>query len=142
MTKNAGEKCAMGKEGGIPGNRNRHLPAFLLLCLADGEAHGGALWNQITAMMPFHLGIESGAVYRVLRELEERGSVTSRWETGGVGPARRLYQMTENGWDELAAWQEDIARRKRNLEVFLQQCESLNRLQSLTKGGEPSGNSD
>ena len=129
----------MGKEEGVPGNRNHHLPAFLLLCLADGEAHGGALWNQIAALLPERFGVDSGAVYRVLRELEERGAVLSRWETGGVGPARRVYRMTENGWDELAVWQEDIARRKSNLEVFLQKYQRLSRPQSLSEGGEAGG---
>lgn len=132
----------MGKAGGVPGNRNRHLPAFLLLCLAEGEAHGGALWSQIAALLPERFGIDSGAVYRVLRELEERGSVLSRWETGSVGPARRVYRMTENGWDELVAWQKDIVLRKGNLEIFLQKYQRLTKPQSLAEGGELSGSAE
>lgn len=110
----------MAKERSVPGKQNRHLPAFLLLFLTEQDAHGGALWNQISAIMPDHWEIDSGAVYRVLRDLEERGCVTSYWNTDDAGPAKRLYHLTETGQRELHLWYEDIKIRKRNLELFIQ----------------------
>lgn len=109
----------MAKERGVPGKQNRHLPAFLLLFLTERDAHGGALWNQISAIMPEHWEIDSGAVYRVLRDLEERGCVSSYWNTDDAGPAKRLYHLTDAGQSELLLWYEDIKIRKRNLEFFI-----------------------
>jgi len=115
----------MAKEGGVPGKQNRHLPAFILLFLAEQDAHGGWLWNRISDIMPDHQEIDSGAVYRVLRDLEERDCVTSYWNTRDVGPAKRLYHITTDGIAELQLWYDDICLRKKNLEYFIDQYRSL-----------------
>lgn len=103
--------------------QSRHLPAFLLLFLTDGPAHGGALWNRVQDLGSVS-NADSGAIYRVLRDLEERGSIESSWDTSEPGPARRIYQLTSVGLDELQMWYDDITIRKRNLEFFLSQFES------------------
>lgn len=115
----------MGKQGSVPGRKNRHLPAFILLFLAEKDAHGGSLWNQISNMMPDHQEIDSGAVYRVLRDLEKRGCVTSYWNTGDSGPAKRIYHVTEHGMEELQMCYADICLRKKNLEYFIEQYHHL-----------------
>lgn len=115
----------MPKHKGFRGKHNRHIPAFLLLFLAQGDAHGGALWTQISDMMPADWEVDSGAIYRVLRELEERGCVNSYWNTDDAGPAKRVYHITQAGLDELTLWYEDIQLRNRNLEYFLSEYEAL-----------------
>lgn len=45
--------------------------------------------------------MESGHVYRVLRGLERDRSLVSGWETAEAGPARRCYQLTAKGRDDL-----------------------------------------
>lgn len=115
----------MAKESGVPGKQNRHLPAFLLLFLSEGDAHGGALWNRVSQIMPSHWEIDSGAVYRVLRDLEERGSLTSDWDMSEPGPAKRVYHLTKDGMAELELWYKDICIRKQNLEYFIQQYDDL-----------------
>ncbi|GLV14933.1 PadR family transcriptional regulator [Alicyclobacillus hesperidum] len=118
----------MAKERGLPGKQNRHLPAFLLLFLAKEDAHGGALWNRMSEIMPADCGVvDSGAVYRVLRELEERECVTSVWNTEEAGPAKRIYHITSKGFFELNMWYNDICLRKKNLDFFIEQYESMNR---------------
>jgi len=64
--------------------------------------------------------VDSSTVYRVLRVLEERGLVTSRWQTEGGGPARRCYCLTEAGDDFLAAWVLDLRETDRVLHHFLE----------------------
>ncbi len=117
----------MLKEG-VPGKQNRHLPAFILLFLAERDAHGGALLSRLLDVMSGHQSIDSGAVYRVLRDLEQRGSVTSYWNTEESGPAKRQYHITSQGVDELGLWYDDICWRKKNLEYFIDQYESLDNL--------------
>ncbi len=121
----------MEKYKTVPGKHNRHIPAFLLLFLAPEDAHGGALWNHMSSLMPEHFGIDSGAVYRVLRELEERGCLTSYWNTDDAGPAKRIYHMTPAGFAELAMWYEDIRLRIENLTYFVTQYEALTGVKAM-----------
>lgn len=100
------------------GNRNRHLPAFLLLFLREGPAHGAVLKARLDQLLP-ELDIEAGAIYRTLRDLDERGALVSTWEPSVSGQARRIYSLTEKGQAELACWQADIHRRLRALQTFL-----------------------
>ncbi|WP_245629790.1 PadR family transcriptional regulator [Alicyclobacillus sendaiensis] len=99
--------------------QNRHLPAFLLLLLLDGEAHGGTLWSKLKSLLPEQWNIDSGAVYRTLRDLEERGAVSSQWMTEESGPAKRVYAITQKGLEELYEWRKDILMRKQSLDIFL-----------------------
>jgi poly-beta-hydroxybutyrate-responsive repressor len=64
--------------------------------------------------------VDSSSVYRILRDLEEQGFVTSRWDTGSAGPARRLYQITEEGDRYLAWWVGDLQETDRVLHHFLE----------------------
>lgn len=104
--------------------QNRHLPAFLLLYLLDGPAHGGALWNRLQAILPSDWSIDSGAVYRVLRDLEERGAVSFTWNTEEPGPAKKVYILTDTGRQELFHWYQDIQVRQHNLQLFLSEYEA------------------
>ena len=106
------------KSASRTGNRNRHLPAFLLLFLREGPAHGAVLKARLDQLLP-ELDIEAGAVYRTLRDLDERGALASSWEQSGSGQARRIYTLTDKGKAELACWQVDIDRRLRALQTFL-----------------------
>lgn len=99
--------------------QNRHLPAFLLLLLLDDEAHGGTLWSKLKSLLPDQWNIDSGAVYRTLRDLEERGAVSSQWMTEESGPPKRVYAITQKGLEELYEWRKDILMRKQSLDIFL-----------------------
>ncbi len=63
---------------------------------------------------------DSSTVYRILRGPEHRGIVTSRWYTGGTGPARQLYQITEKAGGCLAWWVQDLRATDRMLHHFLE----------------------
>lgn len=104
--------------------QSRLLPAFLLLLLAEGDRYGAELVTQLEeAVQPWP--IDRGAVYRVLRDLEKSGQVSSRWEPGEGGPPRRFYQIEPEGRTALARWDEDIAARRRNLAVFARRYRRL-----------------
>lgn len=100
------------------GKNYRHLPAFLLLFLAEGDAHGGALLTALQERLPAS-HVDSGAVYRALQELEKEGTVVFQWDTTEPGPAKKIYTITEKGWEMLAYFEADIAMRMQNLNYFL-----------------------
>ena len=90
-----------------------------MLLLHCNEAHGYELLEGLKQFGFDRNPVDSGTVYRILRDLEEREFVTSRWDTGGAGPARRLYQITEEGDRYLAWWVDDLRETDRVLHHFL-----------------------
>lgn len=105
--------------------KGRHLAGFALLLLAEEPAHGLALHRTINDLLPEGLEVDAGNLYRVLRELEARGAVRSTWSTKGGGPARRIYEISPVGLNELRGWREDIARRKQAFELFILRYDAL-----------------
>ena len=92
---------------------------WLLLLLLQHPSHGYELLERFgqDERMP---GIDPGLLYRTLRHLEDEGLVRSSWDAGPRGPARRLYQVTDEGIAYLHAWAEEIQATKERLEHFLQ----------------------
>ncbi len=97
--------------------QSRHLPAFILLLLAENPMHGGALQSALKARLPA-LKADSAAVYRTLQQLEKDGELQSEWNTSGSGPAIRIYRLTPAGWRKLEFWLEDIKSRLRVFSIL------------------------
>jgi DNA-binding PadR family transcriptional regulator len=85
----------------------------LLLGLHRGPAHGYTLIEQLR---DFGLAdLDASAVYRVLRDMEDEGWVTSSWEEEQTqGPPRRVYQLTALG-DEVLRWLTQDLRGTRSM---------------------------
>jgi len=78
-----------------------NTPTLLLAVLLDGPLHGYALAREIERRSKDALQLGEGSLYPTLRTLEHDGFVTSRWETQPSGPARKVYELTEEGRKEL-----------------------------------------
>ncbi len=77
---------------GLPRN---YLRPCLLLCLAEGTAHGYELLEQVAALgMDL---VDPGGLYRCLRAIDDEGLVRSAWQPSSSGPARRTYELTDEG---------------------------------------------
>ncbi|WP_245574336.1 helix-turn-helix transcriptional regulator [Desulfovirgula thermocuniculi] len=98
----------------------RFMQPCLLLLLRRRPAHGYELMRSLEEFGFGGEDLDPGTVYRNLRRLEEEGLVSSRWDTSGGGPARRLYHLTPEGEEMLAAWAEVILHQKSRLELFLE----------------------
>lgn len=91
----------------------------LLLLLQEQDRHG---YELIAGLERFGLdpdALDSGQLYRILRQMEEAGWVTSVWESGEAGPARRVYSLTAVGREALAMWREELANTHRMLHKLL-----------------------
>lgn len=79
----------------------------LLLLLHHEPAHGYTLLEELGE---FGLdAMDPSAVYRMLRDMEERGWVTSMWDKQEtLGPPRRVYRITDVGDKVLAAWIKEL----------------------------------
>ena len=102
----------------------RHMPAFILLALAEKPIHGGAIHTALIEKMPLYKP-DTPAIYRTLKQLEKDGEVESRWDTAHTGPAIKIYSLTPIGWDKLEYWKRDIEMRLANLTYFLTTYETL-----------------
>jgi len=92
------------------GQVGRVLEPCLLTLLQEQDRHG---YDLIAALGRFGLEpalLDSGLVYRMLRQMEEAGWVASRWDTAGSGPARRVYSLTPAGQSALAEWLDELGR--------------------------------
>ena len=78
------------------------LTAHLLAMLKGWSAYGYELAQRLEES---GLGsYNKGSIYRLLRQLEQSGMVSSKWDTSNDGPARRIYDLTANGSLFLENW--------------------------------------
>ncbi len=99
------------------------LQPWLLLLLSEHPAHGYELMERLS-QKPWSPDTDPGFLYRTLRHFEEQGLVQSRWDTSGSGPARRIYELTEDGLDYLHAWTASIRSTRERLGRFLSEVEA------------------
>jgi DNA-binding PadR family transcriptional regulator len=98
---------------GAGGGRYRRsvLEAAVLTSIAESTTHGYDLVQQITTSASDLVCIDPGSMYRLLRELEDQGLVTSSWQTAESGPSRRLYTITAQGIEALELMATALALR-------------------------------
>ena len=63
--------------------------------------------------------MKQGALYPVLRSLENSGSLESHVDPSVSGPPRRYYRITESGQETLASWIEIWDQTKTFVDSFL-----------------------
>jgi PadR family transcriptional regulator, regulatory protein PadR len=95
----------------------------LLLELAKKSSHGYELIERLG--QDGSAAPDPGNFYRMLRSLEEDGLVCSTWDTQNRGPARRVYELTEQGMEFLHAWAATIHQTQQSLDRFLSDYETL-----------------
>ncbi|MDA8195174.1 MAG: PadR family transcriptional regulator [Thermaerobacter sp.] len=102
----------------------KHLEAFLLLLVWERADHGGSLMARLQAMLPDRWTIDSGRLYRTLRDLEASGVLSSSWEMEDTGAPIRVYRITQLGLLRLEQWKDEMAVRRDSLNAFLSRCET------------------
>jgi poly-beta-hydroxybutyrate-responsive repressor len=96
----------------------------MLLILKEREAHGYELVEKVNGFHFHSSPPDVGAIYRNLRHMEEERWVTSRWDTKGTGPARRIYRITPEGEEALHRWAITLRKRREALDQFLELYQS------------------
>ncbi len=112
-------KVSQDNNGCICGPRmESFIQPCLLLLLFEKEAHGYELLDSIKEF-GFDKDLDPGMVYRNLRKLEKDQAVTSVWDTGNPGPARRIYNITSRGRDTIHHWHSHIIGKIKRLHYFI-----------------------
>jgi PadR family transcriptional regulator, regulatory protein PadR len=96
----------------------RFVEPSLLLLLRERPLHGYELIERLP-----ELGgegrIDVGNLYRLLRALEEEGLVSSEWSSKLPGPAKRTYELTDQGRRLLDRWAEALRESQGVVQSFL-----------------------
>lgn len=87
-------------------NMSTLVAPWILLTLYHHEGtHGYEIQKLILCrLQELDLGLNITGLYRHLNMLEKRGVLTSIWDTGEPGPAKRKYYLTESGKECLWRW--------------------------------------
>ena len=104
------------------GRSVRFLEPGLLALLREQPTHG----YDLIAELPPLLGtdrVDVGNVYRALRGLEERGLVTSEWLDDLPGPAKRTYEITDEGRHALERWAQWLREARDRIDQLLERLE-------------------
>lgn len=119
MSTKKSESQDAGNDGGSTGPegmpRNWMTPVILLL-LRQWSSYGYDLMERMAAFG--FAAMNPGSLYRVLRQLEKDGMVSSAWDTTGQGPARRMYSITDAGEDYLKLWANGIENYRSMMNTF------------------------
>ncbi len=102
-------------------------PLVLYLLKKKGRAYGYELLGEINDHALTNSRIERGALYRTLRTLEDNGNVISDWDVSGTGPARRRYQLTQEGEAHLVEWSEIMSNMAKSMSQFVLAVDELSR---------------
>ncbi|MDQ2982857.1 MAG: helix-turn-helix transcriptional regulator [Actinomycetota bacterium] len=96
----------------------RFVEPSVLLLLRGRPMHGYELLERLEEA-GVEARIDVGNVYRLLRALEDEGVVTSEWSADLPGPAKRTYELTDNGRRLLEQWAEALRGARGTIDDFL-----------------------
>src|SRR5689334_15910789 len=88
------------------------LDMLILKALSLGPLHGYGVIQRIRQLSGDMLDVEQGSLYPALYRIEQRGWVSSKWETNETGRKAKFYTLSRTGrkqleeeeasWDRLA----------------------------------------
>jgi PadR family transcriptional regulator PadR len=112
-----------GREGERSLLATRMLEPALLVLLSQGDLHGYTLLERVET-----LGLSSlqpSMIYRILREMEEAGWVSSIWDREqSQGPPRRVYTLSEEGYAALQQWKKHLEQTQGIISRLLEQIQT------------------
>lgn len=109
---------------------DRMIQPMLLLLILKKPTHGYELIQSFNALHEDEI-VEPGTIYRNLRRMEKEGFVLSSWEASESGPARRKYDITEDGIKALQEAVLKLERQKQQIEDFLTEYNDLTARRSI-----------
>jgi PadR family transcriptional regulator, regulatory protein PadR len=104
---------------------DRYIQPSILMALKDKPSYGYELLQNIERFGFVEGHAPPGMIYRHLRDMEDHGWVLSEWKTDEGGPAKRIYQLTNEGDEVLASWISYMERQAKKMLVFIKMYQDL-----------------
>jgi PadR family transcriptional regulator PadR len=106
--------------------RNLAAPWILLTLFNQDGIHGYEIGKIVSGHLEdTEAGLNLAGLYRHLNMLEKRGMVSSRWDTGAGGPAKRRYFLTDAGKECLWRWIGTLGNQLALIAKFFDQARSV-----------------
>ena len=118
------------------GKNMAHFAApWILLTIHNHEGTHGYEIKKILKGYMQDLGISLNitGLYRHLKTLEQRGVLSSQWDTPDRGPAKRKYYLTDMGKDCLQRWMQTLHIQQELITRFLHKASSVHLSPPLPK---------
>ena len=96
------------------------IQLLVLRILHEKPSHGYQIMEELGKITSEKYIPEPGAIYTMLRRMEERGMVTSEWEKKEAGADRRVYTLTDAGVRVLKEGLEMVKKRRQVIDSLLQ----------------------
>ena len=103
----------------------RGAQSFVLLILAQGRSYGYGIRQRLEDDFDYLPAADPGALYRLLRDMEAAKLIESSWDIAETGPARRYYQLTDAGREELRNGAQRLERQARRIERFFEVLQAV-----------------
>jgi len=118
------------RRGGERGGRRgvaRYIEASVLVLLAERSAHGWELSERLGEIFPLPQSLpDISTLYRALADLEAQGAVRSELAPGDGG-GRKVYELTDVGWDLIAFWEAQFKEEQIGLVRLLERFDAVGR---------------
>ena len=95
------------------------IQLLILRIIHERPSHGYQIMEDLERITSKDYAPEPGAIYTMLRRMEERGLLASRWESKGSGADRRVYTLTEEGVRALREGLEALKRRRELIDSLI-----------------------
>lgn len=102
-----------------PMHRFMEVCLLFLLCSKKEECHGYSLAEKLQSFGFKEEELNISTLYRTLRHMEQNAWVKSHWESGGQGPQRRVYCITDDGRKALEEWIVIMQERRDRIDSLL-----------------------
>lgn len=99
-------------------NLNHQLPEkswmqfVILRVICEEPSYGYKIIEDIETITGGYHKIKTGTVYTLLRRMEKKELLSSKWEGNKKGPDKRIYDVTQKGRQQLKIWLEMVVKRK------------------------------
>ena len=109
-------------------------PVLLFLLRKKRQSYGYELASELQKFALTDANIETSALYKTLRQLEQNDCVVSKWDVEGSGPARRLYALTPRGKQHLKEWMMVLDHISKSMARLVEEARSSEETADSSKG--------
>lgn len=73
------------------------IQLLILSVLQEGSLHGYGISKMIEKRSEGLLSFGDGSIYPALHSMSKKGLLKFEWEPANIGPARKMYSLTDEG---------------------------------------------
>lgn len=106
-------------------NLDKFLQPNILTLLLQQDLHGYMIIQELNKMELFKgEKIDRAGIYRTLKNMEEKGLLSSEWDIKDLGATKRIYKITRSGKACLASWVQTLEAYTQMIETIIEDAKT------------------